>query len=353
MCSSTSASVSSVSPREPFFEPEITTDLPQADKSIDYALAVRVASFLWRSQLRWRYQGSLLRQLLALPGDVEGDQREEEDDPERGAKIVIFVLQLLAALSVYVIMAHPAWCHDFRTCQRKTTCDPLEGGILSRMAFDYDIIGAVQRVEMISGAKKWRWQINTKTQMQFTKSGGKVYADLKFEVPNGAIENKVTTPGSGARTRSQARPNGKLLHQPRSSARESNQRHAFKSETGKWDWVAYNSSMYKFVARHDGGETSGDSTCFGANTQWWTDKGMFTSRPQNRRRRRRGKGWLRVHGKRVRHESKRQTAGLQRTARTRAAPSTASWNPRTSRHTRRTVGAVHQQHRDGPQPREF
>ena len=45
------------------------------------------------------------------------------------------------------------------------------------MAFDY-VIGAgdgankMQRVEMISddGAKKWRWQINTKTQMQFTKS---------------------------------------------------------------------------------------------------------------------------------------------------------------------------------------
>ena len=37
--------------------------------------------------------------------------------------------------------------------------------------------------------------------------------------------------------------------------------------------------MYKFVARHDGGQTSGDSTCFGANTQWWTDKGMFTAGP--------------------------------------------------------------------------
>ena len=61
----------------------------------------------------------------------------------------------------------------------------------------------------------------------------------------------------------------------------------FQVRDRKWDWVAYNSSMYKFVARHDGGETSGDSTCFGANTQWWTDKGMFTAGPdQNRRRRR-------------------------------------------------------------------
>jgi len=30
---------------------------------------------------------------------------------------------------------------------------------------------------------------------------------------------------------------------------ESNPRHAFKSETGKYDWVAYNASTYKFVAR--------------------------------------------------------------------------------------------------------
>ena len=100
-------------------------------------------------------------------------------------------------------MGHPDWCHDFRTCQRKTTCDPLEGGIMSRIVFDYDVVAAgdgankMQRVELISddGAKKWRWQINTKTQMSFTKSGGKVYADLKLEVPNGSIENKVTTPG--------------------------------------------------------------------------------------------------------------------------------------------------------------
>ena len=31
--------------------------------------------------------------------------------------------------------------------------------------------------------------------------------------------------------------------------------------------------------RHDGGETSGDSSCFGANTEWWTDKGMFAAGP--------------------------------------------------------------------------
>ena len=60
---------------------------------------------------------------------------------------------------------------------------------------------------------------------------------------------------------------------------EANPRHAFKSETNSWDWVAYNSSMYKFVARHEAGETSGESSCFGADSEWWTEKGMFTAGP--------------------------------------------------------------------------
>ena len=47
------------------------------------------------------------------------------------------------------------------------------------------------------GSKKWRWQINTQTVLSFTKSGGQVYADLEFATPNGDVENKVTTPGSG------------------------------------------------------------------------------------------------------------------------------------------------------------
>ena len=276
---------------EPFFEPEITTDLPRADESItDYALAVRVAAFLWPLvSSAGGIKDLYCDNYWPSPATLKAISEKKKTIQKRGAKIVIFVLQLLAALSVYVIMAHPAWCHDFRTCQRKTTCDPLEGGILSRMVFDYDIIGAgdgankMQRVEMISddGAKKWRWQINTKTQMQFTKSGGKVYADLKFEVPNGAIENKVTTPGSGGQDQiAGTTPTENCYTRFEIQCHESNPRHAFKSETGKWDWVAYNSSMYKFVARHDGGQTSGDSTCFGANTQWWTDKGMFTAGPE-------------------------------------------------------------------------
>ena len=130
------------------------------------------------------------------------------------------------------------------------------------------------------GSKKWRWQINTQTVLSFTKSGGKVYADLEFATPNGDVENKVTTPGSGDQdTIAGATPSSACSTRFEIQCHESNPRHAFKSQTGAWDWVAYNSSMYKFVARHDGGETSGESTCFGTNTAWWTDNGMFTAGP--------------------------------------------------------------------------
>ena len=160
---------------EPFFEPTISTDLPTADESItDYALAVRVAAFLWPLVA----SAGGIKDLYCdnywpSPATTKAIAEKKRSIQKRGAKIVIFVLQLLAALSVYVIMGHPDWCHDFRTCQRKTTCDPLEGGIMSRIVFDYDVVAAgdgankMQRVELISddGAKKWRWQINTKTQM--------------------------------------------------------------------------------------------------------------------------------------------------------------------------------------------
>ena len=245
---------------EPFFEPTISTDLPTADESItDHALAVRVAAFLWPLVA----SAGGIKDLYCdnywpSPATTKAIAEKKRSIQKRGAKIVIFVLQLLAALSVYVIMGHPDWCHDFRTCQRKTTCDPLEGGIMSRMVFDYDVVAAgdgankMQRVELISddGAKKWRWQINTKTQMSFTKSNGKVYADLKLEVPNGSIENKVTTPGSGGQdTVAGTTPTSDCYTRFEVQCHESNPRHAFKSETGKYDWVAYNASTYKFVAR--------------------------------------------------------------------------------------------------------
>ena len=268
---------------EPFFEPKITTELPEADASLtDYALAVRVVAFLWplissAGHIKDLYHDNY----WPSPATMKAIKEKRNTVQQRRIKTAIFILQLLAALSVYFVMANPVWCHDFRTCQRKTTCDPLEGGILSRMPLDHDVISAnkIQRVELISadGSKKWRWQINTQTKLSFTKSAGKVYADLEFAVPNGAVENTVTTPGSGGEDEiASTIPPTACSTRFEIQCHESNPRHAFKSQTGSWDWVAYNSSMYKFIARHDGGETSGDSSCFGVNSAWWTQNGMFT-----------------------------------------------------------------------------
>lgn len=268
---------------EPFFEPKITTQLPEADESLtDYALAVRVAAFLWplissAAQIKNLYHDNY----WPSPATAKAIKDKQDSVQQRRTKTTVFIVQLVAAATVYVIMANPAWCHDFRTCQRKTTCDPLEGGILSKMPLDFDVISAnkMQRVELISadGSKKWRWQINTQTKLSFTKAAGKVYADLEFAVPSGAVENKVTTPGSGGQDEIAGTiPSSACSTRFEIQCHESNPRHAFKAETGTWDWVAYNSSMYKFIARHNGGETSGDSSCFGTSSAWWTHNGMFT-----------------------------------------------------------------------------
>ena len=50
--------------------------------------------------------------------------------------------------------------------------------------------------------------------------------------------------------------------------------------TGKYEWVKYNTSAYKFVARHDYEQTTGSPSCFGASTQWWKDNGMFVGGPE-------------------------------------------------------------------------
>ena len=271
---------------DPFFEPKISTDLPEADTSItDYSLAVRVGAFLWPLiSSAGGIKDLYCDNYWPSPATLKAIKEKRKTFQKRAVKISIFVIQLLAALSVYVIMANPRWCHDFRTCQRKTTCDPLEGALLSRMPMDTEVISGnkMQRVEMISddGSKKWRWQINTNTVLSFTKSGGKVYADLEFATPNGDVENKVRTPGSNDEDDIAGTiPLSSCSTRFEIQCQESNPRHAFKSQTGAWEWVAYNSSMYKFVARYDGGETSGESTCFGANTAWWTDNGMFTAGP--------------------------------------------------------------------------
>lgn len=294
---------------EPFFEPLVadTSRLPEADLSLtDWALTVRVFSFVWplvssAGGVRDLYKDvywpspatarALRRRAAVVPTESSegsgptGALGAKGGGVPRWAKALIFGLQLLAALSVYVVMASPRWCHEFRTCQRKTTCDPLGGDLLGRMPLDgFSVIAAnkVQRAEMISddGSKKWRWQINTQTELSFIKDegSGKVYADLTFAIPNGAIENKVSTPGSGGEdTVAGVTPSSACATRFEVQCHEQNPRHAFATETGPWDWVAYNASTYKFVARHDAGASSGEPSCFGPNAGWWTPSAMFSA----------------------------------------------------------------------------
>ena len=144
------------------------------------------------------------------------------------------------------------------------------------------------RQEMISddGSMKWRWKINSNTKLKFVKVDGTLYADITFEAPNSNVEEQVTQPG--------AQPNGAGMEMTMPVARTSlspcatrfevqcqevNPRHAFKHLTGANEWVEYNSSMYKFVARHDAGQTSGDPSCFAESHNWWSENAMFHAGP--------------------------------------------------------------------------
>ena len=280
---------------EPFFEPPITNQLPEVDASLtDYALAVKVFSFLWplvtsAGSMRELYVDNYWPSPATAQARIEGRTSIQS----AYTKLGVFVVQLLAACSVYIIMADPRLCHDFRTCQRSDSCDPLkDGALLGRMPIYTDAEGPfavisgnkMQRVEMISedGTLKWRWQINTQTELSFVKSpdGKKAYADLTFAIPNGGIENSVKNPGSGSGENMQGTtPTVACATRFEIQCQETNPRHAFASQTGQWDWVAYNASMYKFVARHDAGATSGLPSCFASDSQWWVGNSMFTAGP--------------------------------------------------------------------------
>ena len=100
------------------------------------------------------------------------------------------------------------------------------------------------------GTMIWRWGINSNTQMKMTKSGGKLYADLKFAIPNGATENGVSIPGNGATytVSGLTAPTSACGTRYEVQCQEVNPRHSFSDMTGKYEWVKYNTSAYKFFA---------------------------------------------------------------------------------------------------------
>ena len=269
---------------EPFFEPKITDTLPEVDESItDYALAIRVVSFIYplcASSLKVR--DLYVDNFWPAPATAKAMTEKKRSFKRTIIKLVLLGLQLGAAMSVYGIMGNKELCHQFRTCARGS-CTP---NVPVGAPLDAELFGGGSggdnmkyAARMISddGTMIWRWGINSNTQMKMTKSGGKLYADLKFAIPNGATENGVSIPGNGATytVSGLTAPTSACGTRYEVQCQEVNPRHSFSYMTGKYEWVKYNTSAYKFVARHDYEQTTGSPSCFGASTQWWKDNGMF------------------------------------------------------------------------------
>jgi hypothetical protein len=269
---------------EPFFEAEIVDKLPEADDITDYALAIRVLSFIWPLVSSTKVIKALyIDNFWPSPSTARAVTTKQRNPKRLMVKIALLVLQLGAAFSVYGIMGSETLCHQFRTCARGTCTPNVPAGMKLDTEFNLGSIG--YRQEMISddGSMKWRWSHNSNTKLKFVKVDGTLYADITFEAPNNNVEEQVTQPGTGT---------GMTMNMPvaRTSlsscatrfevqCQEVNPRHAFKHLTGANEWVDYNTSMYKFVARHDAGQTSGDPSCFAESHNWWTENAMFTAGP--------------------------------------------------------------------------
>jgi len=210
------------------------------------------------------------------PSTVKAMMEKTRDKKKLIIKSVLFALQLGAAFSVFGIMGSDSLCHSFRTCSR-ASCTP---NIPAGLPLDVELINGnqMQRQELISddGTMKWRWQINTQTKLKFTKVDGTLYADMRFDIPNGAIENRVSEPGSQAEYNVRGNtPSSACEARFEVQCQEANPRHAFKELTKSHEWVDYNTSMYKLVARHEYESTSGTPSCFSSSSEWWTDDAMF------------------------------------------------------------------------------
>ena len=175
---------------EPFFEPKITTKLPEVDESItDYALAIRVISFVFplcMSTLKVR--DLYIDNYWPSPATAKAMVEKKRSFKRTIIKLVLLGVQFGAAMSVYGIMGNKDLCHTFRTCARPASCTP---NIPVGVPLDTNVISGNKgyRAELISndatngGKLKWRWQVNAQTTLRFTKVGSTLYAD--FEIHSG------------------------------------------------------------------------------------------------------------------------------------------------------------------------
>ena len=250
----------------------------------DYALAVRVAALLWPLiQLRGRHQGSLLRQLLVFARVLEGDQGKTEVVPEARSQDLHLGLSSSMLLQRLRYHGEPQMVPRFprmpaqdnmRPARRRSTFPHAHGHRCHLRKQN-----AEGRDDQRRRLKKWRWQINTQTVLSFTKSGGKVYADLEFATPNGDVENKVTTRGPATKTPSRAQhPRARARHASRSSVTSPTPPRVQVAD-GRLGLggVQLGDVQVRGEARRR--RASGESTCFGTTPPGWTDNGMFTTPP--------------------------------------------------------------------------
>lgn len=277
---------------EPFFEPKITTKLPEVDESItDYALAIRVISFVFplcMSTLKVR--DLYIDNYWPSPATAKAMVEKKRSFKRTIIKLVLLGVQFGAAMSVYGIMGNKDLCHTFRTCARPASCTP---NIPVGVPLDTNVISGNKgyRAELISndatngGKLKWRWQVNAQTTLRFTKVGSTLYADLKFTPDSqNAGENNVKNPGndvsgipsSGSNVQPST-PLGSSVCGTRFEVQcqEVNPRHAFEELTSTYEWVDYNKSSYKFVAKYDYESTSGSPSCWGERSNWGPDNAQF------------------------------------------------------------------------------
>ena len=288
---------------EPFFEPKITTKLPEVDESVtDYALAIRVIAFVFplcMSTLKVR--DLYIDNYWPSPATAKAMAEKKRSLKRTIIKLVLLGVQLGAAMSVYGIMGDKDLCHTFRTCARPASCTPnipvgatLDHDLMNGNAHDF-------KQELISndanyaGKMKWRWQAQVNTNLYFTKVGSTLYADMKITAQStNRGENNVKNPGTDVPTRDSplteftGNPATGVDVQPSETlsscgtrfevrCQEVNPRHAFEELTGAYEWVDYNKSMYKFVAKYDYQATSGSPSCWGESSSWGPNNAQFVA----------------------------------------------------------------------------
>jgi hypothetical protein len=275
---------------EPFFEAEIVDKLPEADDITDYALAIRVLSFVWPLVSSTKVIKALyIDNFWPSPSTARAVTTKQRNPKRLMLKIALLVLQLGAAFSVYGIMGSDTLCHQFRTCARATCTPNIPSGATLDVELRNGQSGMI-RQEMISddGSMKWRFQNNYKSKIKFTQVGGKLYADMEFAMEQDnlnaaynnlrAPENSISEPGaSGSGRIVSTPPSNNCATRFEVQCQEVNPRHAFKHLTDANEWVEYNQSMYKFVAVHDYESTTGTASCFAENSDWWTTNAHFVA----------------------------------------------------------------------------